>query len=337
MPEPPIPPDCTVALGATGREAVARLIAALPSFDVARLDARLLDRVAVAAGGLPGDLAERLVRFRRHGNPFGTLLVRGLPTDPVLPATPPDGRPAAAKRSRVSESCLLLSMALLGEPIGYADEKDGLLIHDVCPVRGREELQENSGSALFEFHTENAFHPYRPDFVGLLCLRPDRDGLATTFTASAERAAGMLTAREQALLRRPSYTVAMPTSFLGHREGRPRAGPLPVLSGSAAAPELCFDAHASEAIDPECAPALAALERALREVRVGTALEPGDLLIVDNRTSVHGRTRFRPCYDGADRWLQRMFAVRDLRRSLELRYGDSHVCRSFRPPAVRAG
>ena len=47
--------------------------------------------------------------------------------------------------------------------------------------------------------------------------------------------------------------------------------------------------------------------------------------MVDNRVTVHGRTAFRPRYDGRDRWLQRTFVAADLRRSREYRPGDGYV------------
>ena len=52
---------------------------------------------------------------------------------------------------------------------------------------------------------------------------------------------------------------------------------------------------------------------------------PGDLAILDNRVTVHGRTPFRPRYDGADRWVQRTFVIADLRRSGDHRARDGYV------------
>ncbi|WP_374776248.1 TauD/TfdA family dioxygenase [Streptomyces sp. NBC_01310] len=44
-------------------------------------------------------------------------------------------------------------------------------------------------------------------------------------------------------------------------------------------------------------------------------LQPGELAFVDNRVAVHGRTSFRPRYDGRDRWLHRTFVHLDNRRT----------------------
>ena len=41
-------------------------------------------------------------------------------------------------------------------------------------------------------------------------------------------------------------------------------------------------------------------------------LDAGDLLVIDNRRAVHGRSKFRARFDGTDRWLQRTFVVDEL-------------------------
>jgi hypothetical protein len=54
---------------------------------------------------------------------------------------------------------------------------------------------------------------------------------------------------------------------------------------------------------------------------VGVALRTGDLLVVDNSVSVHGRSSFPARFDGTDRWLQRTFVVSDLAASATERQG----------------
>jgi L-asparagine oxygenase len=48
--------------------------------------------------------------------------------------------------------------------------------------------------------------------------------------------------------------------------------------------------------------------------RLAHCLRPGQILILDNRKVVHGRSTYHPKYDGTDRFLVRCFGVRDLRR-----------------------
>jgi L-asparagine oxygenase len=229
----------------------------------------------------------------------------------------------------VSEYCLLLLTSALGEPIGYQDEKEGFLIHDISPIPGREAAQENAGSVPLEFHTENAFHPHRPDFVCLYCLRTDGGRDVLTITASSRRALPLLTTADIWVLRQPLFHIAMPPSFRRNGDAPVLAGPAPVLSGDEDRPELRFDLFGTRPTSPPAQGAMERLSRALLDVSVGAALEPGQVIIVDNRIAVHGRTGFAPRYDGADRWLQRLFVVHDLRRSLPMRPAGSHVCRPF--------
>jgi len=44
----------------------------------------------------------------------------------------------------------------------------------------------------------------------------------------------------------------------------------------------------------------------------GIKLEKGDLVIINNRRAIHGRSAFTPRYDGKDRWLQRVYITNSL-------------------------
>jgi L-asparagine oxygenase len=244
--------------------------------------------------------------------------------------TPPDGRVTQDKPTMASEYSLLLTMMYLGEPIAYQDEKEGMLIQNLCPVRGQEHKQENTGSVFLEFHTENGFHPFKPDFIGLCCLRADHERVAKTATASVWRALETLSADTIALLRKPAYRTRLPSSFLKRQTKAAYASPVPILSGGAEKPELCIDFYATDGLSTEAQHAFEALKRALEHVIIEVVLLPGDLLLIDNRVAVHARTDFQPRYDGQDRWLQRLFVLQDLRRSLVGRPLCSHVCRPMK-------
>src|SRR5262249_56017462 len=91
--------------------------------------------------------------------------------------------------------------------------------------------------------------------------------------------------------------------------------------------DVCLAWRERERMGKAGAVALEALGALLFRALVGVVLRPGDLLIVDNRKAVHGRTGFRPRYDGTDRWLRRCFVVSDIRASLASRYPASRVLR----------
>ncbi|MFF9090316.1 TauD/TfdA family dioxygenase [Streptomyces sp. NPDC014991] len=296
-------------------------------------DPGLLAEIEVAARWLPPRLTRALSRFRREGNPHGTLIARNVPLDDELPPTPTDGVAPDWSRLPLTTVAQLAVMTWLGDVIAYADEKAGRLVQDIVPVRGAERRQENSGSVMLELHTEDGFHPYKPDFVTLLCLRADHERRARTTCGAITRALPRLSAECVSVLRRPLFRISHSSSFGGPGGGAATAvsPPLPVLSGPAATPELVADFHAMEPLDETAARAFDELREAMLAVLVGTVLEAGDLIVVDNRAAVHGRTDFRPRYDGRDRWLRRCFAVADLRPSRAVRAPGSQVCAPLRP------
>lgn len=321
----PIPAAATIALGRAESEAIEKAAAELLESE-ARLDSdEFLTKSSVLAHRLPMRLLERLIDFRRNSNAHGTLLLRNLPLGEV-PASPSDGRGPQWPDMSVSTASLALPMALLGEILGYADEKEGRLIQDIAPISGAEARQENSGSVFLEFHTEDGFHPHRPDFLGLLCLRSDHEQVAATATSSILRALPLLSGSEIAALREPLYRIRLSSSFSASADSVQYASAAPVLTGDLLAPTLCVDFHATEPLSDSAAWALERLKEAMTQTVVGAVLAPGDLILVDNRVAAHARTGFTPHYDGSDRWLRRMFAVSDLRASGSVRPRHSRVC-----------
>ena len=279
----------------------------------------------VAGCDLPTRLIRALAAFRQDGNARGSLLIQGLPIDEDLVPTPASGDAHSWREVPIATMAQLSVVSRLGDAISFADEKGGRLVQDIVPVRGAEHRQENSGSTFMELHTEDGFHPFKPDFVTLLCLRSDHDGDALTVIGSAPQIAKRLSAESLLALREPEYRIRIASSFaaggtVGHSE------PMAVLTGSLADPDLAADIHAMEPLTQAARRALDEFAAVATQVVVGAVLAPGDLLIVDNRVALHGRSGFRPRFDGRDRWLRRCFAVADLRRSRAYRTAGSRVC-----------
>jgi Fe(II)/alpha-ketoglutarate-dependent arginine beta-hydroxylase len=235
------------------------------------------------------------------------------------------------------EIWLVLCAMLLGDIFGWATQQHGALIHDICPARGDEHSQLGSGSSdLLWWHTEEAFQPYRCDYLGLMCLR-NNDRTATTYASVADvriddRTRDLLL-EERFLIRpddshiRDKDTVEGADGKAGRllEEARERIEkmnadpePVPVLYGDPDAPYLSIDPFYMEVADRDDAEARAALDEIsvaidahLREV----VLAPGEILFIDNFRAVHGRRPFRARFDGTDRWLKRVNIARDLRKS----------------------
>lgn len=296
--------------------------------ELAGAEPRLVDRpewMAVARAAscrLPVRLLETLREFRHDPGGEGSLLLRNLPVDDAaLPSTPTE--PESVERNATGPAGTIVSVMLqLGEIIAFREEKRGALVHNVVPVPGKEEFQGNAGSTTLEMHVENAFHPNRPDYVGLFCLRADHDRTARLCVYPVRQAIRHLGERTLQVLGEPRFRTEAPPSF-GDRVGRPDQQP--VLHGDLTDPDVVVDFHSTHAADEDAASALTELRSALESVMRPVLLEPGDLAIVDNRVALHGRTAFRPRYDGADRWLHRTFVHLDHRRSRARRPGNALV------------
>lgn len=279
-----------------------------------------------AVGVLPPDLIGALMRFRGDPSSSAVMLIQGMPVDDPLPPTPTVSGPVTTKGTCVSEASALLVALLLGEPVAYADEKDGVLVQNVYPVESEARAPSNESSATdLGFHTELSFsrrvperplHQACPDFLLLFGLRPAPDADAVTTLVEADDICARLPARAQALLREPLYELRAPYSFTrATGADRPWSRPAPLFHGSETTPSLAFDlACGVRATEPAGDEALNELRRVVStpDIHRHVRLDAGDLLVVDNRRCVHARSRFRARFDGTDRWLQRVYVRQSL-------------------------
>ncbi|MFH0180335.1 TauD/TfdA family dioxygenase [Streptomyces cacaoi] len=275
---------------------------------------------------LPLPLRCEVRRFRRQAGPHGTLVIGGLPVDQAaLPATP--SVPGSVQRqASVSAAVLTMVACGLGEPLAYRAEKSGALVQDVVPVPGQETFHGNAGSVPLSFHSENGFHPHPPDYVIFLCLRADHDRRAGMRVAGIRQALPLLAPASRQALFAPEFLTTPPPSFSPDAAtSKPDVKPRPVLSGAVEDPDIRMAQLVTTPLTPRATAALTEFGRACEATARTLRLTPGDLVIIDNRVTVHGRTAFQPRYDGADRWLQRTYVATDLRRSRDHRPHDSHV------------
>ncbi|WP_406498903.1 TauD/TfdA family dioxygenase [Streptomyces sp. NBC_00846] len=268
---------------------------------------------------LPATLRAALRNFSADSGQAGVLQIHGLPVGSLPPT--PTRRESVERWATVPASALVLCAMVLGEVVGFKGEMCGALVHNVVPVPGEERSQSNAGSVNLEMHTENAFHPHRPDFVALSCLRQDLDGEAGLRIASLRRAIGLLSIEQREILAEPRFRTDPPPSFNGSGVAVAHGA----ISGAPEDPDAQVDFHATTPLDAGAKRAMTALREALEAVVDTVYFAPGDLAIVDNRVALHGRTPFSPRYDGHDRWLHRVFIHIDSRRSRVRRNGGGHV------------
>ncbi|MGH9347596.1 MAG: guanitoxin biosynthesis L-enduracididine beta-hydroxylase GntD [Vicinamibacterales bacterium] len=295
-------------------------------------DPESLRRFAIAAQELPRGLRRVLYEFRVSEPQCGMCLLSGFPIhDDRLGPTPPHWVELGSSVSR--EQCyLFLVSSLVGDPMGWATQQDGHLVHHVFPIRAHEDEQLGTGSReLLSWHNEDAFHPLRPDYVGLMCLR-NREGVPTML-ASLE---GLdLPGTYIDRLFEPHFRIRPDNSHQPKHQGAHRTDvsydqietmserpeKIPVLSGDRSSPYLRLDPYFMDPVESsvEAQQALDALIRFIDAHIRDVVLQPGDICLLDNYKAVHGRRAFDARYDGTDRWLLRVNATRDLRKSRHCR------------------
>jgi L-asparagine oxygenase len=267
---------------------------------------------------LPDDIRHALTEFRAHGHASGAMLIRGVAVG-ALGETPPSPI-AEASKDRVSELSLLSVATTLGEPVGYLPELGGRIVQNLTPVRANATRQTSTSSNVtLMWHTETAFHPYKPRYLVLLCLRGDAH--AQTLLCSIDAILGTLDPRTISVLREPRFRIAPDESFLHDGSTAKLGAPTAVLRGTGDDLEFTFDADLMVGMDPQANDALEEIRTRIEREHIGVVLEAGDMLIVDNHRAVHGRSKFAARFDGTDRWLQRTFVVANLDASINDRDG----------------
>jgi L-asparagine oxygenase len=207
--------------------------------------------------------------------------------------------------------------------IAYEAEGYGLLFQDVIPDKLMANNQTSIGSNTeLEIHTEQAFSKLRPDFLSLACLRGDKNAL--TYILPMQAILDNLSKEEIELLKKPNWYTGVDLSFKlnGHEfiEGDIR-GPMPILNKNSTTGELelIFDQDLMLGIDAKSNELIKKIVDIYYKHRIHHNLKPGEIIIIDNRFAVHGRSPFFPEYDGKDRFLVRCFATLDYNKSKHAR------------------
>ena len=226
-----------------------------------------------------------------------------------VPSTP--ATPYGEEVPTLSADDSLIEFAMtLGYPVGYAQEQEGRIIQNIVPVHKTEHAQiSTSSKSELALHTETAFHPYKPDYVLLLCVRSDPS--AETTYANLDDILSKLDKDTIRTLMNPWYLTGIDESFRTHGEPDMQVS-LSVLGVSDSGWELTYDATVMTGINNAARNALVELSRAVDASVQAIALKTAQLLVMDNKTTVHGRRPFQPKYDGRDRWLKRALVVKNL-------------------------
>lgn len=273
-----------------------------------------------ASTQLPKSIALKLMEFVNQGSPIGFLLFHHLPEENPLPETPPGNTFKVGEKTTLAIIQGILISAI-GDMIAYEAEGYGRLFQDVVPIQSMAKNQTSLSSDIeLEIHTEQAFSKLRPDILSLACLRGDEK--AYTYILPVGRIIENCSPREIQMLREPLWMIGVDLSFKLH--GQPFIdgdvrGPIAILSGPENDPELIFDQDLMQGTTPESENLIKKIVEIYYNHRIAHCLKPGEIIFVDNRRAVHGRSAFSPKYDGYDRFLVRCFATLDYKKSAHAR------------------
>jgi L-asparagine oxygenase len=271
---------------------------------------------------------ETIIRdFGLNGNKYGFLLIKKIPLHTFQEKTP------QTNNERIGEKTILarIQSILLGitaDMISYQAEGYGRLFQDVVPMKSMETAQTSVGSNIeLEIHTEQAFSKLRPDILSLACLRGDFE--AFTYFLPIQSLLNNLTEFEFLELFKLQWKIGVDLSFkLNNQdfiEGDNR-GPISILSGSHIDPILIFDQDLMTGLNEEAINLKQKIIDIYYKERIKHNLQPGEIILIDNLRTVHGRSSFKPKYNGYDRFLIRCFAVFDYNKSEYARNNSKNKC-----------
>jgi Fe(II)/alpha-ketoglutarate-dependent arginine beta-hydroxylase len=300
-------------------------------------DLELLRQAPVLARSLPAPLLEFLEQFRL-GEPSALCMVSGLAVEQdQLGPTPTHWRDSQYDSPALAQEIFfLLCGSMLGDVFGWATQQDGRIMHDVLPIQGHEHYEIGSNSLQhLSWHTEDAFHPCRGDYVALMCLK-NPDLVETVVCDAADLDWPELDVEalfEPAFTQMPDNShqpqnAAQSTGDATIDRLRARSFALiqswnddpvraPVLFGDRHDPYMALDPYhmKTEGWSPRSLRAFQGLCDQIEANMQNVSLRPGDCVFIDNFRAVHGRKSFQARYDGSDRWLKRLNITRNLRGS----------------------
>lgn len=310
-----------------------------------------LKNSTILAHQMPTRLVEFLNNFKYDPPEDGYCVIAGFPVDHDEIGRTPEHWDRPDNDDKTWRQCLFTALcsAILGDMFGWLTQQDGRIIHDVLPIQAHENEQLGSGSKEeLTWHTEDAFHDLRGDYLSFMCIR-NFDSIPTTVSRPDF---SRLTERQLDLLFEPHYEIKPDNSHKVENESAKRAAlreneddetiriayeqvarqaeqndKIAVLFGDRKQPYMRIDPYFMQdaEMSQEAAEALEALIALIEENLEDVALQSGELAIFDNFKVVHGRRKFKARYDGTDRWFKRINVTRDIRRSRHVR--NSTDCR----------
>lgn len=259
------------------------------SKEVEQIDIASTTEFLASTKVLPTQLRDNLEKFRNDGNFIGAYFIRNLPVDEIAYS-------GYHKIGNLSELIFLTVASLIGTPFGYSGKSGGKVIQHLFPKKEDANKQLGSGSVELTWHTEDAHTELNCDFIGLLCLRGDPEA-KTLVSRILPDEINSETKRE---LEKKEYFISADGSYNNKTKSKTA-----VLNYVDEQLFVKYDPMYTKCKSRLGEQALSNLTSYINSKSVSFCLEYGDLLLVDNRNSVHARSEYHPNFDGTDRWLEK--------------------------------
>lgn len=293
------------------------------------------DECQLAAHEMPLRLRRLLNDFRNQRLNSGHLLLEGFPIDDESIGSTPSHWDAPWVNSNILREeiyqCLIASC--MGDVFGWLTQENGRFLRHIVPIEAdKNEQLGGSSDVLLLWHVEEAFHPQRADMMTIMCYRNSEQActnICSTYDLEVP-------SHYKNILSQPRFIIEPDKSHLPEnneskhwkledehfqkiRAFLQNPEPIAVLQGRNGEENLLIDEAFIKPLpnDDEAKEALEWLFKHMTERKHSIVMSPGDILLIDNRTTAHGRSPYKPNYGPKARWLRRVNITTDLTKSYQ--------------------
>lgn len=315
------------------------------SFKFSSVETRKFQQAcALEVCNLPSRLKEYLTRISANLCNEGYYIISGFQIDDEkIGATPAhwdapwDNIPYL--REEIFQ-CIISSS--IGSLFGWRTQENGRCLRHIVPIKSdeNEQLGGSSKTPLF-WHTEEAFHPGRADYFTLMCYRNIE--LAETLCANIsqikidDETRNIL--HQDRFLIKPDKSHMLYNNSSNHwrmqseqfnkiKKMLEEPTKCPVLYGTKEYPMMLVDQAFMYVPDDdvEAKIALDKFHTALDNNATSIIMNPGDIVIIDNLSTAHARSSYKPNYGSNQRWMRRINIRNGQRAYLTYaEYDNSHI------------
>lgn len=273
---------------------------------------------SIYSGELPRGIREVVAWFKQT-EPAMALVIKNNPVNENCLSDTPNTRVELEDNYRLNTSQQLHAIygGLLGQQMSFSSQFNGSLFNNIIPISSFESISNASSGFRhdFDFHVEDAFHPYMPDYLGLICHRNFEEAKTMLTTIGPDD----INDKEFEILNRPRYRITNNALHTDIEEVNKSLHQ--ILFGSRVKPyiriNIC-DIDFENLTEEECL-AVNNLVEKLKNNYLEVVLRSGDCIYIDNFRALHGRASYSPNFGKKARWLTRITLANDLRKSANMR------------------